>query len=143
MEEVIRIREVRKSMEQSHFFTPVCSPLVTNNNDHPTPSIRFQFPSSTPADRADLYMTLDISSEQDSKGVVEIPEEEEESEPVRKKSAGAKNSQTVQGRRTRNRIAVLDSTASSIDSSTAEELAPTPDDGKRVIHRRKTFVFSS
>jgi len=139
MEEVIRVREVRKSMEQSRFFTPVCSPLVNNNNNHHSASssgLRFQFPSSTPADRADLYMTLDVSSEQDSKIL-----EEPEPEPVRKKSSGS-TKPIINGRRKPTPAISLDSTVDSMDSSSAEILL-TPEDPKgRVIHKRnQTLQF--
>lgn len=147
MEEVIRVREVRKSMEQSvHFFTPACSPLVNDPDvgGSSRPASKLRFPTSTPADR-DLYMTLDLSS-----AVEEVDEEEdsskEEPEPVRKKSSGgAKAAKAAplgrRGLRDRPKPVVLDSTVSSLDSSTASELIPTPNDAqRRVIHKRNLLI---
>ena len=133
MEEVIRVREVRKSMEQSGFFTPYCSPMPTTASTKDTPSSvgHFQFPSSTPSN-FDLYMTLDCT-----------PEEE----PRRKKSSGngSKGFATPSSPSTRvlrNRLhesVVLDDTASSsVNSSTAGESSTSvsPDIQRRVFQRR-------
>lgn len=75
-------------------------------------------------------MTLDVSSEQDSKIL-----EEPEPEPVRKKSCGS-TKPIINGRRNRIPAISLDSTVDSMDSSSAEILL-TPEDPKgRVIHKR-------
>lgn len=137
MEEVIRVREVRKSMEQSGFFTPYCSPMPTTASTKDTPSSvgHFQFPSSTPRN-VDLYMTLDCT-----------PEEE----PRRKKSSGngSKGFATPSSPSTRvlrNRLhesVVLDDTASSsVNSSTAGESSTsvTPDIQRRVFQRRNSTL---
>lgn len=139
MEEVIRVREVRKSMEQSHFFTPACSPMVTNDFEaggSSRPASKLRFPTSTPANH-DLYMTLDISS---------AVEEESEPELVRKKSAGTKGAKAapVLGRRPlKNTTKAHESTADSLDSSVASEHTATPDDDpkRRVVHRRMDYFF--
>lgn len=133
MEEVIRVREVRKSMEQSgHFFTPICSPMTESANSAASGG-HFPFPSSTPRN-LDLYMTLDCT-----------PEEE----PRRKKSdgsGGGKASSTRKSPRTqvtRNKhqdsVILDDSMASSVNSSTAGDSSTsvTPDNNKRrVVFRR-------
>lgn len=140
MEEVIRVREVRKSMEQSgHFFTPICSPMTESANSAASGG-HFPFPSSTPRN-LDLYMTLDCT-----------PEEE----PRRKKSdgsGGGKASSTRKSPRTqvtRNKhqdsVILDDSMASSVNSSTAGESSTsvTPDNNKRrVVFRRKNISISN
>ena len=121
MQDVIRVREVRKSMEQScHYFTPVCSPMDQSS------SASAKFPSSTPYDQnadQELYghhLTLDCSSER-----------EEEEEPIRKK--------TLRDRKT----LLIDSTTSSIDSSTAGEMSLTPEAVQhRVIHKSH-YIYSN
>lgn len=137
MEEVIRVREVRKSMEQSgHFFTPICSPMTATANSAASGG-HFQFPSSTPRN-FDLYMTLDCT-----------PEEE----PRRKKSNGSGGSKAVGSRNsprthlTRNKLhesVILDDTASSsVNSSTAGEssASATPDNmEKRITFKRKISI---
>jgi hypothetical protein len=138
MEEVIRVREVRKSMEQSgHFFTPICSPMTTAD---PTPINRFQSPTLT-SRNMDLYMTMDCT-----------PEEEE---PRRKKSNGSGKgfvtpsspSKRVLRNRLHESVILDDSTSSSVNSSTAGESSSstTPDNQRRVVHRRnlilKIWVF--
>ncbi|XP_046651626.1 serine/threonine-protein kinase VRK1-like isoform X2 [Daphnia pulicaria] len=133
MEEVIRVREVRKSMEQSgHFFTPICSPKTTAD---PTPINRFQSPTLTPRNM-DLYMTMDCT-----------PEEEE---PRRKKSNGSGKgfvtpsspSKRVLRNRLHESVILDDSTSSSVNSSTAGESSSstTPDNQRRVVHRHKYRV---
>lgn len=133
MEEVIRVREVRKSMEQSgHFFTPICSPMTTAD---PTPINRFQSPTLTPRNM-DLYMTMDCT-----------PEEEE---PRRKKSNGSGKgfvtpsspSKRVLRNRLHESVILDDSTSSSVNSSTAGETSSstTPDNQRRVVHRRDLIL---
>lgn len=133
MEDVIRVREIRKSMEQSHFFTPIASPMDQASNNGSAPRSHFTFPSSTPHN-CDLYMTLDVSPEED--------------EPVRrKKSSGGGHSgtPTPSTRVLRNKLhesVVLDdsTTASSINSSTGGDVSAstTPDQNqRRRVHTRK------
>lgn len=134
MEEVIRVREIRKSMEvsrveQSRFFTPVCSPMADDaESNGPFSRGRCPYPASTPLGLAhNLHMTLDLSSE--------------EEEPVRrKKSGGSSIAPVTRSLRNRNRPITLDSTASSsVESSTAGERSvdPTPDSTeRRVVHKR-------
>lgn len=106
MQEVIRVRDIRKSMEQSRFFTPVCSPMDQSSEN-------FNFPSSTPHDAVlQQHLTLDCSSDE---------------EPVRKTSARVlRNRKTLQ----------IDTTNSSMDSSTAADVSlPSRDVERRVIHK--------
>jgi hypothetical protein len=138
MEEVIRVREVRKSMEQSgHFFTPICSPMVTIGAT-PSSGGHFQFPSSTPRN-IDLYMTMDCT-----------PEEEE---PRRKKSNGSGSSgkafvtpSSPSTRVLRNRlhesVILDDTTSSSVSSSTAGESSTsvTPDNKRRIVETRNITI---
>lgn len=138
MEEVIRVREVRKSMEasrmeQSRFFTPVCSPVVDDaDRNGPFSRERCPYPASTPLGLANnLHMTLDLSSE--------------EEEPVRRKRSGGSLAVPVtRSLRNRSRPITLDSTVSpSLESSTAGEhsVDPTPDKkGRRVVHKRKPIL---
>jgi hypothetical protein len=129
MEEVIRVREVRKSMEQSgFFFTPACSPATTESTSVPRFLVN-GMPSSTPRNN-DLYMTLDVSSSLSS------PEEEEDS-PVRKKRSTKPKEATAavtppsMNRVLRNRIHQDSST--SLDSSAVAELSATPEGIQRRI----------
>ena len=133
MEEVIRVREIRKSMEQSRFFTPVQSPMEAAGSE---PRSNFHFPTSSQRNY-DLYMTLDVTPD----------------EPVRrKKSSGGGVSSTPstpsQPRVLRNRlhesIILDDSTtaSSSLNSSAAADLSTTPEQNqqRRVVHRRKQII---
>lgn len=132
MEEVIRVREIRKSMEQSgHFFTPVNSPMdlpITR-----TPGIL-----SSTARNMDLYMTLDCT-----------PEEE----PVRRKKSsgggGASSSGTPTPRRVlRNKahesVVLDDSVSTSFNSNSTADLSTTatPERNQRrtVFRRIKTTL---
>lgn len=134
MEDVIRVREIRKSMEQSgHFFTPICSPMVDEPSSNGTGEGRLQFPSSTPRN-FDLYMTLDCT-----------PEEE----PVRRKKSSGSGQTTPSNRVLRNRAhesIILDDTASSSvhSSSTAESssLIASPDKTQpKIVFKRKRSIF--
>lgn len=134
MEEVIRVREIRKSMEQSgHFFTPICSPITGAFTNGTTPKNHLQYPSSPPRNY-DLYMTLDVT-----------PEEE----PIRrKKSSGGGVVSSPSKRVLRNRThesIVLDDTASSSlnSSSTGHELSVTVTPNKnekRTVYKRKLEI---
>lgn len=132
MEEVIRVREIRKSMEQSgHFFTPVCSPMDAPTPNGVTPG--GPLPSSTPRN-FDLYMTLDCTPED---------------EPLRrKKSSGgrASNSSTPTTRVLRNRahesVLLDDSVSTSFNSSSTADLSATttPEQNqRRTVFRREYF----
>ena len=112
MQEVIRVREVRKSMEQSgHFFTPICSPM----------SDSIGYPSSTPRNDILENLTLDASSEE---------------EPTRKISQGS--SRSLRSRKTPE----MDSTSSCIDSSTTADASLISEGvQRRVIHKRKSILL--
>jgi len=115
MQDVIRVRDVRKSMEQSRFFTPVCSPMDQSSE-------LSNFPSSTPHDALlQHHLTLDCSSD-------------EEQSPVRKTSARVlRDRKTLQ----------IDTTNSTLNSSAAADISMTPDGvQRRVIHKRKYKVVS-
>jgi len=106
MHEVIRVREIRKSMDQSRFFTPVCSPMDQSSDGS-------KFPSSTPHDALlQHHLTLDCSSDE---------------EPVRKTSARVlRDRKTLQ----------IDTTNSTLDSSRATDISFTSEDvQRRVIHK--------
>ena len=108
MQDVIRVRDVRKSMEQSRFFTPVCSPMDQSSE-------LSNFPSSTPHDALlQHHLTLDCSSD-------------EEQSPVRKTSARVlRDRKTLQ----------IDTTNSTLNSSAAADISMTPDGvQRRVIHK--------
>lgn len=125
MEDVIRVREIRKSMEQSgHFFTPICSPMEQPSTNGTASGKRFQFPSSTPRN-CDLYMTLDLSPE----------------EPIRRKKSsgeGIKPKRTLRNK-LHDSVVLDDSVASSANSSTVGEssTSSTPDNNQRRVFKRK------
>ena len=134
MEEVIRVREVRKSMEQSgFFFTPACSPATTESSSVPRFLIN-GMPSSTP--RNDPYMTLDVSSS--------LSSPEEEDSPVRKKRSNKPKEATAaitpssMSRVLRNRV--HQDSLTSLDSSAVAELSATPEGiQRRIVPKSITF----
>ena len=138
MEEVIRVREVRKSMEQSgFFFTPACSPAA-ESTANVSRFYKTNGKASTPHNMNDPYMTLDVSSSISSSS---SPEEETESfnrnkSPLRKKPKESAAAVTPSSRALRNRV--LQDSSTSLDSSAVAELSATPEGiQRRIVPKRK------
>jgi hypothetical protein len=132
MEEVIRVREIRKSMEVSgHYFTPSCSP--TDGDDSETPNGgRLAFSPASGSNVRRVVNPIDVDLTSDSS-----PSTEEE-EPLRRKTR-ASNSARVQRHRP---SVVLNSTASSVESATSPcDISAIPEGVHRRVIQKRNVIF--